>query len=377
MTTADPTISLIVNTTDRAEPLRTLLQSLEQQSYPHFEVVVVVGPTRDHTLEMLSEVEGRIRLLRCPEANLSRSRNIGLLAARGEIVAFVDDDAVPSRRWLEQLALLFRDPRLDATGGVVYLIHPNVPIAQHRIGVVSSLAEQVDVRPSWLDHIVAPGDGSQWVERMMGTNMAFRRRSLLEVGGFDEYFVWVYDDSDVALRLSSAGKWVHPVQEAVVYHIPASSRNRVAFSYNAKWWVHTKSALYFSIKNGMRAGDSFRDIGLRCLHLAHGHWLWSGKLWRAGRLTFPQFLRMRFQEIRSALNGATWGLLRPRKLISPSEAESALRLEEPILRFQTEESPRHPVVDPVGGSQPCITPLPDPPLRICLLSSAYPPERAP
>ena len=375
MTTADLTISLIINTTDRAGPLRTLLRALEHQSYPHFEVVVVVGPTGDNTLEVLSEYDGRVRVLRCPRANLSQSRNIGLLAARGDVVAFVDDDAVPSRRWLEQIARLFEDPGLDATGGVVYMVNPRRPWVQHRIGIISSLAEQVDVRSSWVEAIVPPGVGSHWIGRMMGTNMAFRRRALLEIGGFDEFYVWVYDDSDVAVRLSRAGKTVWPVKEAAVYHVPASSRNRVAFSLNVKWWVQTRSVVYFSIKNGLAAGDSARSILSRCLHFAHGHWTWSGQLWREGSLTFLQFLRMRFQEVRSVLAGAARGLLRPPKLIDPSDAEVALSIQEPIQRFQTDESERQPSVDPVTGARPALSPLPDPPLRVCLLSSAYPPAQ--
>jgi len=411
MTTAELTFSVVINTTDRAGPLRTLLRALEHQSYPHFEVIVVVGPTRDNTLEVLSEYNDRVRVLRCPKANLSQSRNIGLLAARGDIVAFIDDDAVPCRRWLEQLARLFQDPMLDATGGVVYLAHPDQPIIQHRIGIVSSLAEQVDVRSSWLEHIVPPGEGHQWVARMMGTNMAYRRQALLEIGGFDEFFEWLYDDSDVTPRLINAGKIVHPVKEAVVYHIPASSRNRIAFSYNARWWVQTKSVFYFSVKNGPIAGDSARSIALRCLHYVHGHWLWSRQLWRQGRLTFPQFLRMRAGEIRGALVGAVHGLCLPRRLIkqstpsphpSPSQGEgggpsphpSPFQGEGPsprfparegecggeahptptIQRFQDSDSARRPAVDPVTGYRPLIS-LPDPPLRLCLLSSAYPPAQ--
>jgi glycosyltransferase involved in cell wall biosynthesis len=49
--------SVIINTIDRAGPLHTLLQSLEHQSYPNFEVVVVVGPTNDNTIELLSEFD--------------------------------------------------------------------------------------------------------------------------------------------------------------------------------------------------------------------------------------------------------------------------------------------------------------------------------
>jgi len=378
MTTADRpscglTFSLVVNTIDRAGPLRTLLRALEHQSFPHFEVIVVVGPTRDNTLEMLSEYEGRVRVLRCPEANLSQSRNLGLLAARGDIVAFIDDDAVPCQRWLEQLAHLFEDPNLDATGGVVYLVNPREPLLQHRIGIVSSLAEQVDVRDSWLEHVVPPGEGYQWIARMMGTNMAFRRQALLEIGGFDEFHVYVVDDADVALRLTNTGKIVHPVKEAPVYHVPASSRNRTVFTYEGRWWLQTRSGVYFSIKNGLAAGDRPRAILLRCLHLVHGHWLWYRHLRREGDLTLPQFLKMGALEIRGALSGAVGGLFRSPRLIDQS-IESPNKESEPIIRFQNSKSTQRPSVDPVSGHQPSIS-MPDPPLRICLLSGTYPPAQ--
>ena len=99
MPNVEHTFSVVVNTTDRAASLHTLLRALEHQSYPHFEVVVVVGPTRDNTAAVLAQYGGRVRVLQCPVANLSVSRNLGLQAALGEIVAYIDDDAVPARNW--------------------------------------------------------------------------------------------------------------------------------------------------------------------------------------------------------------------------------------------------------------------------------------
>ena len=46
-----PSVSVVVNTVDRAPSLAALLAALEQQAYPCFEVIVVVGPTQDNTLE--------------------------------------------------------------------------------------------------------------------------------------------------------------------------------------------------------------------------------------------------------------------------------------------------------------------------------------
>lgn len=375
MSTGKPSVSVVVNTTDRAGPLRTLLRALEHQSYTNFEVIVVVGPTRDDTLEMLSAYDDRVCVLRCPRANLSQSRNIGLKATRGDIVAYIDDDAVPCRNWLQQLVRLFEDEAVDGTGGIVYLIHPNQPIIQHRIGIVSSLAEQHDVRSSWLDQFVPEGEGLLWTGRMMGTNMAYRRRALLEIGGFDEFYEWVYDDTDVAVRLANAGKVVHPVSEARVYHVPASSRNRVAQTYLGKWWVQTKASIYFSIKNGREGGESWRTIVERNLQLIHGHWLWTGQLWNEERITFSQMLNMRWNEGRSAAIGMGVGYLGKRTLIPGQTAKMNMEHHEPIRPFQNEASAKQPTVDPISGDRPTIS-MPNDPLRIALLSKAYPPQQS-
>ncbi|MBK7893585.1 MAG: glycosyltransferase [Candidatus Promineifilaceae bacterium] len=373
-TAKPPTISIIVNTTDRAKPLANLLHALEHQSYPHFELIVVVGPTKDETLDVLAPYGQRVQVLRCDQANLSQSRNIGLLAARGDIVAYIDDDAVPSYRWLEQLARLFGDALLAGTGGMVYLVHPANSVVQHRLGTVSSLAEQTDTRNSWLEQLVPPGHGKQWAGRMMGTNMAYRRRDLLEVGGFDQFFEWLYDDTDIAMRLVNAGKIIHPVKEAVVYHVPASSRNRQARSFNARWWVQTKSVIYFALKYGPEAGESRREIALRCLHYVHGHLLWAQQLRQLGHLTTRQLWKMRREEIKSAVIGVYHGLMTPRQTLSKSDLSMTNANATEIRPFPTPASAQQPTVDPVSGRRPSIT-LPDEPLRLCLLSAAYPPDQ--
>ena len=302
---SQPAISLIINTTDWAASLSTLLRALEHQSYPDFEVLVVVGPTADNTLDILQQYGERLRVLHCAQANLSQSRNIGLLAAKAEIVAFIDDDAVPCHHWLQQLAERFQDPELAGSGGSVFLIHPNRPLIQHRIGIVSSLAEMVDVRQSWVESIVPEPKhlGRLWIGRMMGANMAFRRRDLLAIGGFDEFYEWVYDDTDISFRLAAAGKIVEPVLNAPVYHVPASSRNRTVFTPYGRWWIQTKASLYFALKNSQQSGETFGQIGLRCLYTIHGHWIWGGQLRRDGLIGRNALWSMRRAELKATLQG--------------------------------------------------------------------------
>lgn len=371
MTTDNVTFSIIVSTIDRATQLRTLLCSLEHQSYPHFEVIVVVGPTRDNTLEILHEYSHRVRILHCPTANLSQSRNIGILAARGDIIAFIDDDAVPCYCWLEQLARLFRAQSLHGTGGVVYTIHPNHSTIQHRLAIASCLAEQLDVPSSRLEEVMALGRGNQWLERVMGTNMAFRRDALLSVGGFDEFYQYIAEETDLVFRLANAGMVVQPVKEAVVYHIPASSRNRTVFTHKGKWWLRSRSRVYFAIKNGWAAGESVRSIAWQCVRAIGAHWLWYTRLLRYKQLTPIEFFVMVIKEILNGIEAIWQGVFGSRQLIDRSIAKTA-RNPQLIQQYQQDDSSLQPSVDPVNGYRPSVT-LQDPPLRICLLSGMYPP----
>ncbi len=373
MSAAEPTFSLVINTIDRAEQLRTTLRGLEHQSYPRFEVVVVVGPTHDHTLQVLSEYDGRVRVLRCPTANLCRSRNIGVAAARGDIVAFIDDDAVASRTWVEQLARLFQDADLHGTGGSVYRVYPQEAKMEFQLGICSSLSEYVDTCDTRLSHVTPQGEAVRWVERAMGTNMAYRRSALLDVGGFDEFYVWRADDSDLALRLANAGKRVRTVKEAVVYHIPGSSRHRQMFSHKIRWWLETHARVYYNIRNGMEGGDSRRMIARRCKEIVVKQWTWFTKVWFGQHLPARDMLPMYPLEIRAVLSASWAALSRPRTLLSAAAVKAAREASEPILPFPSPGVSKAPAVDPVSGRKPKAATGSEPPLRLCLLTGSYPP----
>jgi glycogen(starch) synthase len=369
-------VSIVVNTVDRANSLATLLAALEHQSYPHFEVIVVVGPTHDQTLAVLAPYAGRLRVLHCPRANLSESRNIGLLAARGDIVAFIDDDAVPSYHWLAQLVAAFRAaeeaaediaPDIAIVGGSVYMVHPDQPAIQHWLGVMSDLGEQHDVRQdAGQDKPASPeGMGVFWTERPMGANMAFRRQTLVAEGGFDTYYRWVFDDGDVALRLALAGHGVRSLTEAPVYHVPASSRNRVVRTFTGRWWLITQASTYFAVQNGRAARQPAPQVILRVLHLIHGAWLVNGELRHAGHISRRDMWARRLRAIMAGAQGALQGLGRRRLLARPVQPD-----EGPIQPFLRSHSVDAPSVDPISGATG-DGPWARPPLRIGLLAQPF------
>ena len=126
-------ISVIVCTRNRAESLRGTLHSLHAMAMPPtlaWEVVVVDNGSGDHTRAVTEETARAtgmpVRYLLETEPGLSRARNAGARAARGEVVAFTDDDCRVDARWLAQIDAEFgADTSLAVLGGRVELYDPS------------------------------------------------------------------------------------------------------------------------------------------------------------------------------------------------------------------------------------------------------------
>src|SRR6187397_1425202 len=117
----DPTISAAICThaSERLEDLARGLAGIDAQTRPPLEVVVVV----DRNPSLLAEVSGRWPHLHVvpnsDHGGIAGARNTALAAARGDVVAFLDDDARPEPDWLEHLAAAYDDPAVQVVGGWV------------------------------------------------------------------------------------------------------------------------------------------------------------------------------------------------------------------------------------------------------------------
>ncbi len=241
--------SVVISTDNRAESLGLTLEVLPHLDYPAFEVIVVRGPTPDATDEVLARHAGTIKVGRCPERNLSMSRNIGIAMASGDIVAFLDDDAYPDPAWLDRLEEAYGDPETVAAGGPVW------DWSGARLQVLHSWANRLgDV---WVD--VAYGhDQSEALARPgttmfrypIGTNASFRRDRLVEIGGFDEQFDYGWDEVDLCHRFIDAGWVVRVLQDGYVYHksLPSEIRGENRATHNMG--VLLKNKAYYTFKHG-------------------------------------------------------------------------------------------------------------------------------
>ncbi|HXQ19027.1 MAG TPA: glycosyltransferase [Acidimicrobiales bacterium] len=344
------TVSVIVNTYDRAESLALTLAALEQLDYRAFEVVVVNGPSRDGTEDLLDRYRGRITVGRCLERNLSRSRNIGVRLAAGEIVAFIDDDAYPDPAWLDRLVEAYDDPEVAAAGGPTYN-YTGTDVQAWRSFVDRFGNARVDHVARAYPGAVTSAPFTTWVPYTIGTNCSFRREVLVGIGGFDEEFEYYLEESDVCCRLVGLGYVVAQLDDGFVYHkfLPSWVRDRPDVVKDYRQVL--KSKLYFSLKHGLAAA-SFREVCADIVRFVEKCATEVDEAVAAGRLAESD--RTKFETDAAEMSDAALCALRaPEPRTRPPEWFG--RVARPLLAFSTGAGPDR--------------------LHVCLTSAEYPPTR--
>ena len=236
-----PSVSVVVCTYNRCAVLRKCLEGLRRLDYPTYEVVVVNGPSTDATELVLADFPD-VKRVDNPARNLSISRNLGIAASAGEVVAFLDDDALPGPTWLSRIVPAYADPTVGGAGGRV--IGPGGDNLHFDRGVISraGMPDAVRDEPAYYN---AP-DAERY-NILMGTNATFRRSALDGIGGFDENYEYYHDESDVCVRMIQNGWRIVHVGGAEVWHEFASSHVRKNMS-DLNWRVIVKNTIYFYFK---------------------------------------------------------------------------------------------------------------------------------
>jgi len=225
-----PRVSVVVCAYDAADTLEDCLSSLAALDYPDYEIVLVNDGSRDATGEIArrhARTDGRLRVIDTPNQGLSAARNVGLAAATGEIVAYTDADVRADQDWLTFLM----QPLLDAPD-VVGSGGPNVVPADD-----PPIAQCVARAPGGPTHVLLD---DRTAEHVPGCNMAFRRATLLEVGGFDPIYVRAGDDVDICWQLQGRGWRIGFAPAALVWHhhrasVRAYWRQQVGYGEGETW----------------------------------------------------------------------------------------------------------------------------------------------
>ncbi|MEM1763185.1 MAG: glycosyltransferase family A protein [Candidatus Jordarchaeales archaeon] len=219
-------VTVVVPTYNRVRHVIECLNSVFSQKPEWCDVLVIDNLSDDGTSEVLEKMYGwrsDFRLVSPPRRiSIAEARNYGLRAAKGDIVAFIDDDCIACEGWLERLiSPLLSNDKVGCVGGKirpVFLETPPKWIRRDIYGLLG-LAE-------W-------GNSVKEIYFPVGGNMALKRRVALEVGGFQEKLgpegIKLFgEEISISERLRRAGYKVIYEPRAVVLHKLWGKRLNVA-----------------------------------------------------------------------------------------------------------------------------------------------------
>jgi glycosyltransferase involved in cell wall biosynthesis len=214
-------ISVLVPTFRRPDRLHACLDGLVRQTLSAKEVLVVVRDTDVRTRDAVADRHDLpLREVVVGRPGLVAARNAGLAAATGDVVAFIDDDAVARPDWLARLAAHYDDPLVGAVGGRDQIHHGATPVTGplfDRVGVLTWYGRFISMH-----HL---GHGApRKVDFLKGVNMSFDRRAHPSVR-VDEHLrgngAQVHEETSVCLQLRRLGKRVIYDPGIVVDHYEA------------------------------------------------------------------------------------------------------------------------------------------------------------
>jgi GT2 family glycosyltransferase len=246
-----PKVSVVVCCYNGESTLEDCLGGLERLEYPNFEVIVVDDGSTD-TTAAITQQHQQFQLIQTDNQGLSAARNVGLAAATGDVVAYLDADAWPDPHWLHYLVATFETTDHACVGG------PNLPPSGD-----GDLADCVAHAPGGPDHVLL---SDHEAEHVPGCNMAFRTTALREVGGFDARFRVAGDDVDICWRIRERG-------------------GTIGFSPAAVVWHHRRDSLraYWKQQVGYGEAEALLEAKWPEKYNAVGHVTWGGRVYRAVR----------------------------------------------------------------------------------------------
>jgi GT2 family glycosyltransferase len=260
-----PAVSVVVctYTEQRWDDLVAAVASIRRQRVPGVEIVVAVDHSPALEARVRRELPGVVTATNRGARGLSDTRNAGVAAARGTVVAFIDDDCVAAPGWLERLLAHFAEPDVAGAGGAV--------------------APRWDAgRPAWFpaefDWVVGCSyrglpTRTAPLRNLIGANMAFRRDALDAAGGFHNGLGRLgrvplgCEETELCLRIQ--GRWpgarmLYDPQALVEHRVPAA-RGRLGYFAARCWAEGLSKAVVAGLAGSRQALAAERVHALRTL----------------------------------------------------------------------------------------------------------------
>jgi len=198
-------VSIIVLNFNGEKVIGKCLDALLNQTYPNFEIIIVDNNSYDRSLEIISDYLeiGNISVVKSKKnLGVAGGRNLGLLYAKGEIIAFIDNDGYAHKNWLaEAVKTLESDEKIGAVASVVFFSHKRI-ILNGAGGTLNFQGYGGDLCFNM------PYEFAQIPKEVlypMGCGMVVRKNVMDMIGPLDPTPLKWYDDAELGIRIWKSG----------------------------------------------------------------------------------------------------------------------------------------------------------------------------
>jgi glycosyltransferase involved in cell wall biosynthesis len=237
-----PKVSVIIPTCAREELLLQCVDSILHGTFSDFEILIIDQDSHGHLKKRLAEQfpdYSSLRYFFLSNAGASRARNFGLQQAKGEVMAFIDDDAIATPGWLAGIAETF------------VTIQPRPTLMAGRIKPVWPDSDRPKWYPQEREFLLGLYDIGSELRLMpehdqpIGANMAGLREIIISLGGFDEelgpnYFrkhsMLTGEEAILSQRARRAGHLIYYQPKAEVYHHISTTKLTRRYFLRRHFW---------------------------------------------------------------------------------------------------------------------------------------------
>ena len=258
-----PLISVIVPVYNGEKTIRETIESVFNQSFSDFEIIVINDGSQDSTLDVLASIQDpRLKVFSYPNSGVSASRNRGFSHTVGEFIAFLDADDLWTPNKLEAQLAALQD-------------NPNAAVAYSWTDFIDETSQFLRPGP----HFTISGDVYAELLRgnflANGSNPLIRRQALIKVGSFDELLPPA-EDWDIYLRLAAHYHFIAVPFSQILYRVSTNSQSSNVFKQEA-------ASLKFIERAYAQAPESLQHLKKECLGFLYQYLIYKALEGSPGR----------------------------------------------------------------------------------------------
>lgn len=199
-------ISVVIPVKNDEKKIGSCIEAVFNQSFLPFEVIIVDGHSIDNTIKNAQEYP--VKILFENYGTVGGARQVGLENSGGEYIAFTDSDCIPEKMWIDNLFKEFKEDIVGVGGGI-----KNIGEGLWEQSIALALDSFLGSANSVQDRVLKK---RCFVPSISGCNCMYRKKDLLDVGGYNVTY-FMNEDTDINKRLLERGKILY-TPDAVVLH---------------------------------------------------------------------------------------------------------------------------------------------------------------